>query len=193
MLVNGYKIEPRANLSKTDLREANLSKANLREANLSKANLYGANLSKANLREANLREANLRWVDLRWADLREADLYGANLRWADLREADLYGANLRWAQLPSPTMILLASWGKVSDELCVQLMRYDAACHPDPIAFDRWVDGGGCPYESRNFQRAAGFEENRELWSPGKSLRPYELMVMVLEEKCIWDEREAIR
>jgi len=42
MEVNGYKIEPGANLRAVDLTDANLSGADLRGANLAGANLAGA-------------------------------------------------------------------------------------------------------------------------------------------------------
>jgi hypothetical protein len=98
-VVNGYTIEPKADLS-----GANLSGADLSEANLNGANLHGADLRGAKLHGADLRGANLRWADLRWADLRGANLYGANLHGADLSgadlsEADLYGADLSEANL----------------------------------------------------------------------------------------------
>ena len=56
--VNGYDIEPgadlsRAELSNADLVRADLSGANLTVADLSRANLFGANLSDANLFGAN--------------------------------------------------------------------------------------------------------------------------------------------
>ena len=92
-IVNGYKIEPFANLSEANLSRANLYGANLYGANLSEANLIGANLS-----EADLSEANLRGADLRGADLRGADLM-ANLSWANPSGADLSGANLSHANL----------------------------------------------------------------------------------------------
>ena len=47
MIVNGYKIEPNANLSNANLSYAELSYADLVGANLSGANLSGANLSGA--------------------------------------------------------------------------------------------------------------------------------------------------
>ena len=99
MIINGYTIVPRSNLSEANLRWANLRKADLREANLRWADLRGANLRWANLRGADLRWANLRGADLSEADLSEADLSKADLREANLREANLRGANLRWADL----------------------------------------------------------------------------------------------
>ena len=62
MIVNGYKIEPGANLGGADLSGADLS---------------GANLSCAYLREADLSGAYLRKADLRKATLSGADLGGA--------------------------------------------------------------------------------------------------------------------
>jgi hypothetical protein len=47
MVVNGYVIEPKADLRWANLRGANLKEANLRWANLRGANLEGANLDFA--------------------------------------------------------------------------------------------------------------------------------------------------
>ena len=104
MIVNGYKIEPSANLYEANLIGANLYEANLIGANLIGANLIGANLIGANLYEANLIGANLIGANLSGADLGGANLSGANLsgaylRGADLRGANLYEANLYWAYL----------------------------------------------------------------------------------------------
>jgi len=109
MEINGYTIEPGANLSGADLSGADLPDANLQGALLRNANLSGADLRYANLRYADLQGADLRDVDLRYANLRNAilrsallegaDLRDANLRCVDLRRADLYGADLRCANL----------------------------------------------------------------------------------------------
>ena len=105
----------------------------------------------ADLIRANLRDANLGGADIR----------GANLIDANLRGANLIGANLRGAKLPSPTMILLANWIDVSDDLCINLMRFDASMHPNPEKFQAWASGGDCPYEDCKFQRAANFKQKR--------------------------------
>ena len=55
--VNGYTIEPGANLRRADLRRADLKGASLADANLYLANLEGANLEGANLTGANLEGA----------------------------------------------------------------------------------------------------------------------------------------
>jgi len=147
----------------------------------------GADLSGANLRGAYLRGADLSGANLRGANLRGANLSGANLSGADLSGADLSGANL-----PAPTMILLAYWGEVSDDLCRDLMAYDAACHPYPAAFDRWAQGDACPYSGVKVERAAQFQEKRGLWDAKAPLcRPYDLMQRVLTEKCpAWTEEQ---
>jgi len=176
--INGkeYSIEPGANL-----RGASLSGASLSGASLSLANLRGADLSDADLSGADLSDAYLRGADLIGANLRGANLSGAFLSCADIR-----GADIRGAFLPSPTMVLLAHWGEVGDNLTIELMRYDASCHPDPTAFDRWSasDDGLCPYNDVKVQRACYFRERRGLWSPGSSKRPYDLMVAVIRECC---------
>jgi uncharacterized protein YjbI with pentapeptide repeats len=113
-IVNGYSIQPNADLVGADLAGANLAGANLEGANLRNANLRGAdldganlessilrsaNLAGANLEDANLLYANLLLADLRGSDLRDADLRGAKLRMANLEGANLEGANLEDAEL----------------------------------------------------------------------------------------------
>lgn len=145
-----------------------------------------ANLRGADLRGADLRGANLLEADLRGADLCGADLRGANLREANLREADLRGADLRGADLPSPALVLLAFWGACSDQLIIDLMRYDAANHPHPEKFDLWALSlyGNCPYDGEKIQRAANFNEKRELWSPGPAPSAFDLMRRLIIEHC---------
>lgn len=110
MKVNGYEIEPYANLRWADLRGADLKGADLKGADLRGAHLKGADLREADLREAyltgahlsgaHLKGAHLKGADLSWAYLRGADLREAYLREADLREADLSGVKLGGAILP---------------------------------------------------------------------------------------------
>jgi hypothetical protein len=177
-----------ANLGEADLREANLWGADLWEANLWGADLWGADLRGANLQEANLGEANLGRANLWGANLGEADLREANLGEANLRGANLGGAKIGLVKWPSPPMVLLASWGEVSDDICLDLMRYDAANHPEPEKFLEWAEGGGCPYDGVHVERSANFQEKRGLIKddflslPVKSA--YELMQLLIGEKC---------
>ncbi len=184
-----------ADLYGADLYGANLCGADLYGADLRGANLCGADLRGADLRGANLRGANLYGADLCGANLYGADLCGANLRGANLRGANLYGANLYGANLcganlcgadlPSPTVVLLARWGNVTEELCRDLMTYDASCHPDPTLFTKWAEGGPCPYSHIKVERAAIFVEVKTLWKENLPLcRPYDLMTRLLAEKC---------
>jgi hypothetical protein len=120
--------------------------------------------------------ANLTLTNLRQADLRGADLRGAIMWWADLRGA----------RLPPPTDVLQAWWGPLSDDLTLDLMRYDAWCHPNPGAFDAWAAGGPCPYNDVGVERAANFRESKPLWSPGSPSRgPYQLMMACFEAKGV--------
>jgi len=183
-----------ADLSFADLSSADLSFANLSSADLSYADLSSADLRYANLRSADLSSANLSYADLSYADLSSAnlsfanlpsaDLSSANLSYADLRYANLRHADLSFANLSPPAMLLLCFWGEVSDELTLELMRYDASNHPDPTKFDTWAKGGSCPY-STGFGRSANFKEKRELWKPGKAKSARELVLMLFKEKDI--------
>jgi hypothetical protein len=190
----------RANISWTDLSwanlsEANLYRANLSRANLSRANLYGANLSRANLSGADLSGADLSraylsgaylsGANLSWAKLSGAKLSGSKLSGANLYGADLSGANLKNIKYLSPVSFLLADWGEVSDSLCTELMRYDASSHPNPELFLEWArNNGSCPYDGISIPRAANFQEKKSPYSPGPSKSAYELMKMVIKEKC---------
>jgi hypothetical protein len=132
-----------------------------------------------------LQSADLWSADLRLANLQSADLQSADLRLANLQSADLQSADLTKAQLPAPTMVLMASWGSVSAELCADLMMYDASCHPNQNAFDTWAAGGPCPYEGVNVQRACNFKEQKKLWGKGKFRKPINLMLRLFKEKGI--------
>jgi hypothetical protein len=161
------------------IKEARKKNVDLRGADLRDADLRGANLRGADLRDANLSGADLNGANLRYADLNGANLRGANLRGANLRYADLNGA-----KLPAPTMVLLASWGRLSDKLTTEMMKYDAFFHPNPKAFPKWVKGGPCPYTGVKIQRAANFHENKKLWKKGVPKSGYDLMIQVLREKA---------
>ena len=181
-----------ANLCHANLGGANLRRADLCGADLRGANLYGANLCGANLCGANLRGADLGGANLGGANLCGANLDGADLRGANLRRANLGGADLRGANLPSPSIVLVASWGEVTDALTTDLMNYDASCHPDPDLFTKWSQGGSCPYTSVKIERACWFKEKKHLYNPQAPLcRPYDLMMRLLTEKCPpWTEEK---
>ena len=124
-----------------------------------------------------------RWVETGQGD--KPDLTNADLRGANLHEANLRGANLRGANLPSPTVLLLAQWGKLSDKTTLALMRLDCAACPDgKKMFDDWADGGACPYSGSRTQRIASFEEKKDLWKYGPPPSIWNCLCMVLDEKC---------
>jgi hypothetical protein len=175
----------KAYLSRADLSRADLSRADLSRADLSGAYLYRADLSRADLLDANISGAYLSRADLSKADLSGANLSEANLSGAYLYKSNLFGANLKNIKNFSPASFLLADWGEVSDELCTELMRYDAANHPNPELFFEWArNNGSCPYNGISIDRAANFQEKKSLYSPGPSKSAYELMKMVIKEKC---------
>lgn len=113
-------------------------------------------------------------LDFSEMDLTDTDFRGWNLKRANFRNANLSGVDFTGAILPPPSVLLLANWGEVPKDLCRDLMRYDAANHPTPKAFDRWAKGGPCPYGNdegqmqAGFARAANFEQEAEYWKPGR-------------------------
>lgn len=124
--------------------------------------------------------ANLSGADLSGADLSRADLSRANLS-----EADLSRANLSGADPLVPPMVLLANWGDVSDDLCADLMNYDASNHPTgAAAFAEWATGGACPYSACRVARSAHFSEGRSCYRPDRPLQSaLQLMDRLLAEK----------
>jgi hypothetical protein len=188
-IINGvkYDLKPGANLSRANLSGANLSGANLFGANLSRANLSYANLSGAYLSRADLSRVNLSGADLSRADLSGVYLFGA-----DLSGAYLFGANLSGTIGIIPTMMLLADWGSLSDDLTLKLMRYDASNTGEPERFIEWSKGGSCPYNGSNVSRCANFQEKKELIAKcqhsflrTRPLSVYRLMLMLFKEKGV--------
>ena len=75
--------------------------------------------------------------------------------------------------------ILRAQIDSVSNTVCLELMRRDAWCHPNPEKFDEWAKGGNCPYKN-GIQRMHFFKERRELWKPGPpQMRDYDLLMEI--------------
>ena len=99
--INGYTIEPGADLQGADLQGTDLRGADLREADLSFANLFGSFLSPLITSEwfclTKFTDANLTGADLTGAYLHCADLSGANLALANLRCARA-GRFTRWPE-----------------------------------------------------------------------------------------------
>jgi hypothetical protein len=96
-------------------------------------------------------------------------------------------ADLHGAKGLNPAVVLTAAWGRCSDSLTLDLMRYDASNHPSPKKFLKWAKGGGCPFQCELVVRAANFQENRDLIKDNFLDLPvqsaYQLMVRVLAEK----------
>ena len=147
----------------------NLEGADLRCADLRNANLEGADLRHANLRNADLVGADLWDANLWCADLRHANLEGADLRHANLRNANLGGANLRHAKY-SILIIFNIRLYCISDELCLELMRWDNLVAKED-AMDNWAkdNNAGCPCPGKSgTYRLFHFNEHKSIWKSGK-------------------------
>lgn len=179
-----YSLLEGSDLRGLDLSGYDLNCADLRSVNMSGSSLHSVDLGNTDLRGADLSCTCLVLTNFYKSSLIGATLRGANLISANLNSACLAKADLRGAKLPPPEEMLKCYWGKVSDGLCLELIRYDAANHPNPELFDKWAKGGDCPYMGTGIKRAADFYEERSLWSPGPSKSAEELMKMVIVEKC---------
>jgi len=84
-----------------------------------------------------------------------------------------------------PPWVLLANWGDVRDDLCADLMNYDAANHPNgKEAFAAWAAGGVCPYTGCRVARSANFAERKGCYRPERPLQSaLQLMDRLLVEK----------
>lgn len=162
----------------------NVKGLHLAGADLSKRVLFGRNWRNTVFSHANLNGAIFERSSLVGCSFESADLRDADLQYTDLSRAYFLKARVHGVKWPAPQMVLMANWYRISKELTIELMRYDAASHPDPSAFDRWFRGGRCPYLNCPVQRAANFSENRDWWSPGPAKGAYELMQMLLAECC---------
>ena len=79
--------------------------------------------------------------------------------------------------------ILRASWFEFSDELTLELMRWDAISCGDE-AMTAWANGGECPFNL--MEREFYFTEKRKLWKPGKpTMNHRELFEALCAEKDI--------
>ena len=176
-----------ARLDGASLVRASLVRASLDGARLDGASLVHARLDGARLDGASLVRARLDGASLDGARLDGASLDGASLDGASLVRARLDGASLVHAKLPSPTVVLLACWGEVPEQLCADLMEYDCWNHGDRAAFDDFAMGGRCPYSDHLEERAARFHESGEIWKKGigKLCSPRDLMLRLFAEKNI--------
>ena len=177
-----------ASLVRASLDDASLVRASLDGASLVRASLDGARLDGASLVRASLDGASLVRARLDGARLDDARLDGASLDGARLDDARLDGARLDGSTLPAPTVILLAHWGEVSEQLCADLMEYDCWVHGDRFAFD--VYGAApdkCPFSGHLETRAANFKEHASVWRKGigKLCSPRDLMLRLFAEKGI--------
>jgi hypothetical protein len=173
------------NLSGADLSHASLYGENLSRENLSYAYLYGADLYGANLSGTNLSGANLTHANLSHANMSRANMSRANLSCANLHGAVLSDANLCRARFSYVLLMSSIQWGRVSNKLCLEMMRRDALI-TGVEATSKWAKGGSCPFLSLSETRAYYFYENRKLWRKGKpQMTDRELWVALCKEKNI--------
>lgn len=167
-------------MSTDDLSNVDLDGMDFHNRYLADANFRGSILSHTNFRNSIVAHACFRY-----ANLTSADFQSASVRYTDFYLTTLDKVDFRGAHLPAPTVILLAEWMDISDQLTADLMVWDSLNHPNPKAFRNWAKGGSCPYNNVHVERAARFSEKRSLWGKGKRRTPYELMMALFKEKKI--------
>lgn len=151
--------------------------------------LDGVDAISADFFESFLVETSFHGATLRHASFEDARLIRCNLADVDtVHGAILYNADLRGTEFPSPTLMLLASWGSLSEALTQRAMAFDAASHPDPSAFVEWARawGGMCPYGVATVQRAVLFAQVRACYDPDvPAPRVWDLFRDLLAEKTM--------
>ena len=114
---------------------------------------------------------------------RGSNLRGSNLRGCNLRESDLSGSDLRESDLRGSDFYHTANLGELSDKLILELMRWDATiCGMELM--NEWAKGGSCPFdENKLFPRLFCFEQDKNLWKPGKPTKNLrQVYKMILDE-----------
>ena len=132
-------------------------------------------------------KSDLSRADLSGANLSGADLSGANLSGVDLFRAKLSGADLSRAKIEFPKFPSIRTLSSmplksISDEIILELMRWDAQAHPNPQLFDVWAKGGDCPYQ--NEERWWMMPEKREVWKLGNpTMRLSDLILEICRQE----------
>jgi hypothetical protein len=120
-------------------------------------------------------------INLSRADLSGADLSGINLS----------GAKIKFHQYPSIRTLSSMTLENISDEIILELMRWDAQAHPEPELFDEWAKGGPCPYQ--NEERWWWMTENKEVWKAGKPTMKLSDLVLEICKQEGWKIRGYLK
>lgn len=170
---------------------SNLNRSCFYASRLIRSKFLSCMLTEANFAYAGMRETNLKHCDLTGSNFNYTDLWSSNLEDSHLVNCSFIGSNLlecnlKNTKLGSPTLLLLADWGELSDELTKLAMAFDASCHHNKTLFDAWSESGRCPYMSCSYERACKFKEKRYLWDAEiKAPGALELMIKIIQEKCV--------
>lgn len=133
---------------------------------LSRCDFGGANIDGANLAGSTLIQTRFDRASAIGAKFNGCVMENASFVFARIKGADFRGASYLCA-----LDMVRASWSSLrSDhendaELIARMMRFDADHHPEGNApFERWADGGSCPYGGGSIRRPLHFGENGYVW-----------------------------
>ena len=100
----------------------------------------------------------------------------------DLRGANLREAEIEFYQFPSIRLLSSFKLDNLTDDLTLEIMRWDAYAHPKPKAFDEWAKDGKCPY--KNEERWWHFSEKKNLWKSGNpTMRLSDLILEICRQQ----------
>ena len=196
--INGYRIEPGADLEGANLRWVILRDMCLKGIHLERANLQWATFSDSDLRGACLKQADLRNADLEGAHLEGAHLEGANLEGATLSRALLLGANLEGANLEDTILWETDFTGTNLKGTCLdpsnrpngRAWRFERDIDPNWVVGYRTVHSPylGGPTYTRGIYKAPYFSTATTKCHPGLYLYPARIDV-----KLAYPEAEIIQ
>lgn len=191
----------RADLGNLRAQSADMRRSYFRDANLTNAVMIGANVSNSDFTECLMRNADMRGANLSASNFTRADMRDARLTGANFCGANLLGAQFTVGFNAPPLDVhamLGADWSIVTRSDITRAMQlFDAECHGDPLAFDRWAESGNgpCPYGGdEGIHRPLRFYESRECWDAGAGDRiangeriapnAFQLLMSMMLDKC---------
>jgi hypothetical protein len=187
----------RVHFHDTDFFECDFHNVILDNCIFTKCDMRWSSFNTCSINTCNFIECNLAHCDFNHSVIRDTNLAGQDFSFSSFFRAGLYNVNLCNSRLPSPQAFMMMEIRKfgmneISNELCLELMRYDAASIENGVELmNDWAFNGPCPFSNSKWARAAMFSERIAVWKPGPSLPVYKLAEMVYQEICPdWTEEK---
>jgi len=167
-----------ASLTYCNLYDCNIIKAELSNSMFSVSNLVGSTIVNSKFYDCDFSSANISCTNIENCLLEDCDLFKASLYGTRFKNVTFINS-----ELPPVTDLLRCNWSGCSDDLVLELMRYDCSLVPNGRKlFDKWKAGEGCPYNNQSFGREAVFAESSKLWKYGRPKSALTLVKKLFKE-----------